>query len=266
LPKFTQDNTGIKKVDIIDLYSGGGDKRLYLANAKVNKYSDIALSSSNASIVIAKISKNPFNGPKGIWTIDLTPKAKGKAEIKAQVKASTATLKISIVEGLTLPPASGNEGLLVRLFLAESRSPDEASYNIEDSKKGMEWMELVLHNRLKNNPSQFGASKAKSITDIVKAKGQFKGFENYPNTDPSLLSRINNIFTLANSNNDLRQPKYRRFVENALAVAKPKLPRDPSPNGLYGWRTIGSGSPGGRFVAYGSALSGNQFYTLKNKD
>lgn len=263
MPKFTLDNAGIKKVDSVVLYRNGGDKRLYLADAKVNKYSDVALSSSNISIATAKISKNPFNGPKGIWTIDLTPKTKGKAEIKAQVKGSTATLKISIVEGLALPPASGNEGLLVRLFLAESRSPDETSYNVGDSKKGMEWMDLVLHNRLKNNPRQFGAPNAKSITDIVKAKGQFKGFENYPSIDARILSRINKIFVLANSNNDRRQPKYRRFVENALAVAKPKLINDPSPNGLYGWRTVGSGSPGGRFVAYGRGLSGNQFYTLK---
>ena len=263
MPKFTLDNAGTKKVDSVDLYKGGGSKRLYLADAKVNKVSEITLRSSNTSIATANISKTPFNGPKGIWTIDITPKTKGKAEIKAIVKGGTITLKITIAEGLALPSASGNEGLLVRLFLAESRSPDEAGYNAGNSKKGMEWMELVLHNRLKNNPSQFNAPGAKSITDIVKAKGQFKGFESYPTIDAKVLSRINKIIALANSNNDSRTPKYKLFVENAIEVAKPKLVNDPSPKGLYGWRTVGSGSPGSRFVAYSSALSGNQFYTLK---
>gem|GEM_PF-4971710 len=92
--------------------------------------------------------------------------------------------------------------------------------------------------------------------------------------DAKVLSRIKKILDLANSNNDRRQLKYRSFVENALTtakpklvkgVAKPKLIKDPNPNGLYGWRTAGSGSPGGRFVAFGRALSGNQFYTLKTK-
>lgn len=266
MPKFTLDNAGTKNVNSVILYRGGGKKRLYMADAKVNRNNDIALISSNALVATAKVSKNPFNGPKGIWTVDLTPKTKGKAEIKAQVKGSTTTLKLFIVEGLELPPASGNEGLLVRLFLAESRSPDEANYNVENNKKGMEWMEVVLHNRLKNNPRQFGAANAKFITDIVKAKRQFKGFENYPNIDAGVLSRINKIIEFANSNNDRRQSKYKSFVENAFAVAKPKLIKDLSPNGLYGWRTVGSGPPGDRFVAFGSALSGNQFYSLKNEE
>jgi hypothetical protein len=263
MPKFTLDNNGRKKVESIALNNGGGNKRLYLADAKVNNVSEITLRSGNNAIATAKIYKTPFNGPKGIWTIDLTPRKNGKVDIKATVKGTTATLKISIADGVVLPSASSDDGLLARLFLAESRSPDEAGYNSGDSKKGMQWMKLVVHNRLNNNPSQFAAPGAKSIADIVKAKGQFKGFEKYPAIDITILSRINKIISLANSNNDSRQAKYKHFVVNAIDVAKHNVIKDPSPKGLYGWRTDGSGSPGGRFVKYGNPLSGNQFYTLQ---
>ena len=40
----------------------------------------------------------------------------------------------------------------------------------EDAKKCMEWMRVVLANRLKNNPAQFGAKGATTILDVMKAK------------------------------------------------------------------------------------------------
>ena len=68
----------------------------------------------------------------------------------------------------------------------------------------------------------------------------------------------------ANDDNDPRQDRYARFLQDALEVAARKtLIQDPCPSGLYGWRTAGSSEPGGGLVKWGDPLSGNQFYTLK---
>jgi len=206
-----------------------------------------------------------FNGPKGIWTVDLTAKAKGREEIQAKLKnAIEARVVITVVDKIQLPAATTEEGLLVRLFLAESRTPSESGYDASKVKTGMQWMRLVLVNRLKNNPSQFAAPGAKKILDIVKAKNQFKGFENYPRLKAAQVARIHEILRIAHNDSDSRQEKYEHFLLNAIEVAKNKqMIKDPCPTGLYGWRTAGSVSPGGRFTKFMGPLSGNQFYTLK---
>ena len=77
--------------------------------------------------------------------------------------------------------------MLCRLFIAESINPNDATnYNEANVKQAMTWMRLVLENRLKHkDPGVFYASKpigqAKhTMFDIVRAKGQFKGFGDYP--------------------------------------------------------------------------------------
>jgi hypothetical protein len=271
---FTSDREGTKKLETITLYMTGGRKRLYLSGAKVAKSSIITIAAAPKELVSIKLNSNPQNGPKGIWTIDITPTKKGDTIVKADIPVKdkpttkqneTATLKIKIVDALTLPPADNNEGLLTRLFMAESITPGNVQYSDKESKKSMEWMEVVLHNRLRNNPSQFMAPNAKSITDIVTAKGQVEGFRNYPTLSAPVEKRIKSYVTIANSNSDRRQQVFRKFIENAIAVAKPKVIKDPTPEGqmLAGWRTSGQGSPGKNFKPFSSPLSGNQFYSMK---
>ena len=50
----------------------------------------------------------------------------------------------------------------------------------------MKLMDAVLWNR-RENPGPFLARGAKSLADIVKARGQFAGFESYPEYDNQLL-------------------------------------------------------------------------------
>lgn len=256
---LTNDKTEVREATM----HVGGSKRLHLAGVGGDKKVLQLDSSSPAAVTPTLVAL--FDGPKGIWTVKLSAKAKGKAEIQAKVKgAAVAKVAVTVVEKLVLPAASGEEGMLVRLFLAENLSPDQTGYDAAKSKTAMQWMRLVLANRLKNNPAQFGAPKATTITDIVKAPGQFAGFEKYPTLAADVSARIDAIVSIVNDDSDARQDRYAQFVQTAMDVAKSTTPvPDPCSTGLYGWRTAGSGSPGPRFVKYGHPLSGNQFYTLK---
>jgi len=128
----------------------------------------------------------------------------------------------------------------------------------------MQWMRLVLKNHLRNSPGQFLAPNAKTIMDIVKSRGQVKGFENYPTLEAAQQARINATVKISNYERDLRQGRCEKFLLDALAVAKSKaVTLDPCPTGLYAWRTVGGGFPGGWFRKYGPPLAGNQFYTLE---
>lgn len=241
----------------------GGYKRLHLAGVGGDRKALQVISTKITAVTATIVAL--FNGPKGIWTVDIKAITKGNADILAKLNGKeVARLTVNVEEKIQLPASSTEEGLLVRLFIVESLSPREIGYNVADSKTGMQWMRLVLENRLKNNPEQFLAPGAKTIQDVVKAKGQIEGFENYPTLGASQQSLINQIVTIVNNDNDPRQDKFSTFLSNALDVAKSKiLIKDPCQTGLYGWRTINRGSPRGRFVKYSTPMSGNQFFTLK---
>ena len=93
-------------------------------------------------------------------------------------------------------------------------------------------MKRVLENRLKK-PTDFYAAGATTMTQIIKAHKadgsgiQFRGFQDYP----TLASAQQGELT-----DDLEK---RDLVAAAVAVAKAPAPSDPSPGGLYFWRTQG---------------------------
>lgn len=240
----------------------GGTKRLHLAGVGGDR-NVLSVDSTNGTVA-AQTLLALFNGPKGIWTVDLQARSKGSAEIQAKLKgAVVAKLGLTVVEKLALPAESTDEGMLARLLLAEAHGPGQSGYDASGSKTAMQWMRVVLANRLKNSPERFNARGAKTLLDIVKAPRQFEGFQDYPKLGSDQSTRIDEIVSIANSDSDPRQGKYAQFLQNALEVAGSNtLIADPCPTGLYGWRTAGSSSPGGDFVKYGDPQSGNQFYTL----
>ena len=205
-----------------------------------------------------------YDGPKGIWTVEIRPKGKGAADVRASLKgAVVATLKVTVLDKLELPAASTEEGMLARLLIAENRGPGDPDFDAVAARTGMQWMRVVLANRLKN-PGLYNAAGAKTLTDIVKAPGQVKGFGDYPVIATTQANLIAEIVRIANNDSDPRQDNYSRFVQDALDVAKSKtLIPDPCPTGLSGWRTDGSDPPGGLQVDFGQPLAGNQYFTLK---
>lgn len=190
----TQANMRLSNTMRLHLAGVGGDKKA------------IQLHFTNPQIATGQINDRPFDGPKGIWTIDISALALGNAEIHAKHNGKVvAKLRITVAKKLTLPLAATQEGLLVRLFLAEGLSPGYKAYNAAEAKKGMQWMYLVLKNRPENNPRQFLAPGAKTLADIVRARGQVEGFGNYPAINAHQQTRINDVVKFANDDSDLRQ-------------------------------------------------------------
>jgi len=255
---LTDDRTEVSKATM----HTGGTKRLHLAGVGGDR-NVLSVDSTN-SAVVAQTLLTLFSGPKGIWTVDLQTRSKGSAEIQAKLKgAVVATIAVTVVEKLVLPAEATEQGMLARLLLAEAHSPGQSGYDASKSKTAMQWMRLVLANRLNNSPERFNAKGAKTLLDIVKAPKQFEGFQDYPKLGSAQSTRIDEIVSIANSDSDTRQEKYAQFLQNALeVVASNTLIADPCPTGLYGWKTAGSHPPGGHFVKYGDPQSGNQFYTL----
>ncbi len=167
--------------------------------------------------------------------------------------------------------------MLVRLLIAESRTPAHAQYDADEVKKGMQAMKATVVNRLNNNPGQFGATGATTFADIIAAPGQFHGFTKSGGNitiSTDVQSRITEVMRKANTGSP---GKYAEFVKNAIAVANGAV-SDPFKDltvvgptavkaGAFGWRKAGSAGPGGSFVQIpttsGGVIAGNQFYTVK---
>lgn len=207
--------------------------------------------------------------PNSVWGFDLTPLKVGNTDLQAKVKgAVVASLKVSVIPALELPSASTDGGMMARLFLAETASPASKGWNVADANKSMQWMRLVLKNRLDNDPAQFNAPGAKSRQDIVRGKGQFRGFGSYPTIDAKVSQHIKEALDGANDDNNLaKQAQDIAFVNAALEVAKAatEIP-DPcgTDNFLSGWRTAGHGGTGDDQVEF-RVLMTNQFFQLKRK-
>jgi hypothetical protein len=161
---------------------------------------------------------------------------------------------------IALPPKNDGNGVEVRVLLAECRGPSFSSYTLADATKSMQLMDRVLWNRF-NSPAKFGAKGAKSLADIIKAPGQFAGFQNYPNYDRSIVNRIQAMINIANSSKDKRSGDFVDFINAAITVADDPSIQEPSPGTLASWRTAGSGSPGSNFNLYTTVL-GNDFYYI----
>lgn len=91
--------------------------------------------------------------------------------------------------------------------------------------------------------------------------GQFAGFEKYPNYDKSIENRIQAMINIANSPKDKRQQSFTDHINSANAVSEAANIIEPSPGILAGWRTAGSGAPGGSFKFW-KTFFGNDFYYI----
>lgn len=185
----------------------------------------------------------------------------GAATVTASAGGKTLAgpLSVEVLPRLALPAADTDAGLFVRLFLAEVASPGATSWTIADAKVCMTLMRVVVENRLATPSGRWSSSGAKSLGDVIRATGQFKGFGQYPTLSADVTSVIDDILAVANKGGDRRMANNRAHVEAAIAIASGPKPADPTKTGLYWWRTAGSGSPGTGVTAY-KTLMGNTFY------
>ncbi len=163
---------------------------------------------------------------------------------------------------ITLPDKTKDEGLEARVLLAECRGPSFYGYTLADAKTCMEFMDLVLWNRVKNF-APFGA-KHGTLLSVVTARGQFAGFEQYPNYSAGIRKNIQDMLDIANNVKDQRHASFAAHIQVALDIANSTSTiLDPTPSGagkLVGWRTAGSGSPGAGFTLF-RTVSSTDFYS-----
>jgi hypothetical protein len=215
------------------------------------------------------------------WQFDFTARQAGLAKISIVAVQGTglsvtpAAITVQVEKAIALPAENTTEGMLVRLLLAENPSPGDTSqaWKLEDVKTAMQWMRRVIDNRLRSGKTEdFMARGASRIEDIIQADDrgsvQFHGFNLYPNLGADITRNLGDYVNHANNGLHPKRKAYLDFVQAAIDVATGPLPPDPTPNGLFAWRTAGSGSPGADFIQH-AALARNMFYTharLRKRD
>jgi hypothetical protein len=158
----------------------------------------------------------------------------------------------------TLPDKSTDEGLEARVLLAECRSPSFSGYSLASAKTCMQFMDLVLWNRVRD-PKPYLAKEG-TLRAVVTAKGQYAGFEMYPNYNNGIRRNIQDQLDIANSSKDKRSTDFSAHVQAALDVVNsPTTIPEPSSGTLAAWRTAGSGSPGAGFTLFRTVLN-TDFY------
>lgn len=176
----------------------------------------------------------------------------------------TPRLAVQILPKLALPPAVTETGMLARMLISENAGPEHRRFvNLNEAREAMQWMVVVLRNRLKLGARHFAADQhASTLGALIKAPNQVEGFEKYPGITPPQQYLIDEVVKNANDGTHRLNQQYRDYLETALAVARGELRgTDPCPTGLYAWRTTGEKSPGNNFVKF-TEKGGQDFYTL----
>lgn len=245
----------------------GGTKPLRLSGLGPDKKT---LTPKIVGTAVASIVGSPVAAKGDATVFKVRGAVLGTAQVAGLIQSGTqigkpgvAPLQVRVIAPLALPASTLVAGGVARLLLIESQSPWYKTSDNTATATSMQWMRLVLENRLANSPAQFGAAGATSLLDIIRANNQFQGFSGYPNLSSDFNKKLSEMVTIANDDSHPYQERFIGFINNAVGAAtSPKAIADPSPTGLYGWRTTGSGSPGARFVEY-AKVGGNTFYTLK---
>ena len=158
-------------------------------------------------------------------------------------------------------------GLIQRVLAAEVRLPGVSGFDLLDSERGLWGVGAVLVNRVASRrfPNTFEA--------VIKQKGQFAGFEDYPTVPSHIEKNISELERLGNSKGE-KVKLYREHLDNILFVAQKVLRRDSldifvPAGGPYAptlfFRTTGSSNPfgdgrGTRVPEYRGSAGGNDFY------
>lgn len=159
---------------------------------------------------------------------------------------------------VALPNRNDEDGIETRVLLAECRGPSDSGFNLGDATRCMQLMDLVLWNRVARF-KQFLAN-SKTLLSVVKAPGQFAGFENYPDYDNSIRSRLQSMVNVANNPRDKRKDSFADFINKAIEVARAATMKEPSGGILVAWRTAGSRSPGSNFKEFDTVLGTTFFF------
>jgi hypothetical protein len=212
--------------------------------------------------VLAKVKDDARVQPN-FQVLEFRADAAGAASVSAENAkgVKVGPLAITVKDKLELPSAITDRGALVRLLLAEAPSPFAAGYSSLRAKSGMEWMELVVQNRLDMKSALVGSAGAQTYIDVIKAQGQFEGFAGYPTIGSKQQKNIDEIVAIANDGTHPKQKQFFDHVTAAIEVSSKGTITDPCATKLLSWRTAGASGPGGTFTLYQS-FAGQDFYTI----
>jgi hypothetical protein len=228
------------------------------------------LMSVSAPTIVSVVGNDVRKGAN-FQILDVKANAVGSVQLTADngTGGKAGPLKITVKAALVLPDPKTDAGALTRLLVAEAMSPYEDGYDSKATETSMQWMRLVIENRLKRASSDVGTASAKTRTDVIKSyvtiKGvriiQFRGFENYPTIAAEQLKTIEAILGVANDGTHPKQALFYDHVQAAVDAAVSVAIKDPCETGLLGWRTQGASESGGQFVKY-KTLAGQDFHTI----
>jgi RHS repeat-associated protein len=160
-----------------------------------------------------------------------------------------------------------SDGRLFALLLTHELSPynlaNKKPYSLSDLNEAMKAMVACVYNREKY-PLQFEATGS-SVSDIIHADNhgitQFRGFGGI--TSPGVYRKFHEVIS------DVEHGHYISYVDQILTISffsqnGYQVFPDPflSQGGTYGWKALGSLSPGRNFKLL-KTLVGTTFYTLK---
>jgi len=231
----------------------------------------VVLMSSSPMVKVVVLNANDRNVEQ---TLRMEPVATVAAPTPATITAylaskptqkdgTTGIVALTIEPKIDLPAVATEAGIVTRMFLAEAVAPGSPNFVAAESKEAMQWMRLVMLNRLKLGAQHFGAGKeATTLTAMIKSANQVEGFQNYPTIAKGQATVIDAVVRLANTSGHKDVLVYRQFIRDAISIASGTDPgKDPSPTGLYSWRTAKATSPGSNFVKF-RTHGGQDFYTL----
>ncbi|QCP51455.1 hypothetical protein FAZ95_21215 [Trinickia violacea] len=178
----------------------------------------------------------------------------------------TPPLAVQILPKLELPPAMTETGVLARMLISENAGPESPRFvSLNEAREAMQWMVVVLRNRLKLGARHFAAGQQTTTLEaLIKAPNQIDGFEKYPDIALKQKNLIDKVITNANDGTHRLNKQYRDYLQTTLAVARGELTSAaPCPTGLYAWRREDSKTPGDNFVKF-ATKGGQDFYTLKD--
>ncbi|WCM93877.1 hypothetical protein M5C99_03870 [Acidovorax sp. NCPPB 2350] len=230
---------------------------------------------------VLEVTGTTHNSRTDSWAFAVTARNAGNAKLMLRsergaggsaLTITPALVSVTVKKAVSLPDPASDAGLLVRLFLVEVPAPQEWEVTgvsgPDAAREVMRMMRRVIANRLDSGSAkEFMAAGARDIRGIVTASDrgnvQFEGFAHYPEIESRKRRLIEARLAIANdATNTLWHAKYVAFYDAALSAATEPLPPDPSPTGLFAWKTAGSGAPSPEFVEF-KTLGRNTFYTHK---
>jgi hypothetical protein len=200
-------------------------------------------------------------------------------------------------DAIVLDDLQRDNGCLQHLILAECMTPNFASYDFAKAQNVIKAMKAVVVNRKNlNKPGVFCSVGATTIVHYICAPvsgagcqaQQFQGFSwenNMARVSAAVLNRINDALAIANSAAHPKKAAFIKHINEIISVSNTAItdPYKDIPStisgvsvlkGAYGWRTSGSGTGGGSYIAVPKAtasathpdgdLQGIQFLAIKS--